>query len=93
MPPGFSGNLIFAIIARMLCGNHLNFEYVDVGCNYNLLFLKSLRKSIAVYTVILFSYCRYIVGLYIVGHNKTKMLFNTAVFFLFFQYSTVFIVS
>ena len=24
MPPGFSGNLIFAIIARMLCGNHLN---------------------------------------------------------------------
>ena len=25
MPPGFSGNLIFAIIARMLCGNHLNF--------------------------------------------------------------------
>ena len=23
MPPGFSGNLIFAIIARMLCGNHL----------------------------------------------------------------------
>ena len=25
MPRGFSGNLIFAIIARMLCGNHLNF--------------------------------------------------------------------
>ena len=24
MPPGFSGNLIFAIIARMLYGNHLN---------------------------------------------------------------------
>ena len=24
MPPGFSGNLIFAIIARMLWGNHLN---------------------------------------------------------------------
>ena len=24
MPPGFSGNLIFAIIARMLSGNHLN---------------------------------------------------------------------
>ena len=24
MPRGFSGNLIFAIIARMLCGNHLN---------------------------------------------------------------------
>ena len=24
MPPGFSGNLIFAIIARMLCRNHLN---------------------------------------------------------------------
>ena len=23
MSPGFSGNLIFAIIARMLCGNHL----------------------------------------------------------------------
>ena len=23
MPGGFSGNLIFAIIARMLCGNHL----------------------------------------------------------------------
>ena len=24
MPRGFSGNLIFAIVARMLCGNHLN---------------------------------------------------------------------
>ena len=24
MPRGFSGSLIFAIIARMLCGNHLN---------------------------------------------------------------------
>ena len=24
MPRGFFGNLIFAIIARMLCGNHLN---------------------------------------------------------------------
>ena len=24
MPRGFSGNLIFVIIARMLCGNHLN---------------------------------------------------------------------
>ena len=24
IPRGFSGNLIFAIIARMLCGNHLN---------------------------------------------------------------------
>ena len=24
MPQGFSGNLIFAIVARMLCGNHLN---------------------------------------------------------------------
>ena len=23
IPRGFSGNLIFAIIARMLCGNHL----------------------------------------------------------------------
>ena len=23
MPGGFSGNLIFAIVARMLCGNHL----------------------------------------------------------------------
>ena len=27
MPPGFSGNLIFAIIARMLCGNHLKCFY------------------------------------------------------------------
>ena len=25
MPRGFFGNLIFAIIARMLCGNHLKF--------------------------------------------------------------------
>ena len=32
MPPGFSGNLIFAIIARMLCGNHLNlFIYLWQG--------------------------------------------------------------
>ena len=29
MPPGFSGNLIFAIIARMLCGNHLNYEVIS----------------------------------------------------------------
>ena len=29
MPPGFSGNLIFAIIARMLCGNHLNFDLFE----------------------------------------------------------------
>ena len=27
MPPGFCGNLIFAIIARMLCRNHLNYSY------------------------------------------------------------------
>ena len=26
MPRGFSGNLIFAIIARMLCGNHLKWQ-------------------------------------------------------------------
>ena len=30
MPPGFSGNLIFAIIARMLCGNHLNNRFKSV---------------------------------------------------------------
>ena len=29
MPPGFSGNLIFAIIARMLCGNYLNRDFED----------------------------------------------------------------
>ena len=33
MPRGFSGNLIFAIIARMLCGNHLNIE--NVVATYN----------------------------------------------------------
>ena len=31
MPPGFSGNLIFAIIARMLCGNHLNYSSIQSG--------------------------------------------------------------
>ena len=25
IPQGFSGNLIFAIIAQMLCGNHFNY--------------------------------------------------------------------
>ena len=33
MPPGFFGNLIFAIIARMMCGNHLklpNFSLENV---------------------------------------------------------------
>ena len=33
MPPGFSGNLIFAIIARMLCGNHLNNTAVLTSLN------------------------------------------------------------
>ena len=28
--PGFSGNLIFAIIARMLCGNHLNLSLEEL---------------------------------------------------------------
>ena len=43
----------------------------------------SLRESpcTAVYTVILFSYHHCIVGLYSIGRNKTKMSFNTAVFF------------
>ena len=27
MLSGFSGNLIFVIIARILCGNHLNFHW------------------------------------------------------------------
>ena len=30
MPLGFSGNLIFAIIAQMLCGNHLNSLYLPI---------------------------------------------------------------
>ena len=33
------------------------------------------------YTVILFSYRHYIVGLYSIARNKTKMSFNTVVFF------------
>ena len=39
-------------------------------------FYKPLRESpsIAVYTVILFSYCHYIVGLYSIGHNKTNVI-------------------
>ena len=52
------------------------------NCNF-FCFLKSIRKSpsTAVYTVILFSYRRYIIGLYSIGHNKTNKSFNTAVFF------------
>ena len=43
MPGGFSGNLIFAIVARMLCGNHLNmvllyFFGVSLKLTFNLFF-------------------------------------------------------
>ena len=31
MPPGFSGNLIFAIIARMLCGNYLKSATLNIN--------------------------------------------------------------
>ena len=37
MPQGFSGNLIFAIIARMLSGNHLN----DLVMSKEQIFLKN----------------------------------------------------
>ena len=45
MPPGFSGNLIFAIIARMLCGNHLNLSSLqndDMGSSKRCVKLPSL---------------------------------------------------
>ena len=48
-----------------------------------LLFLEITKESpsTSVYTVILFNYRHYIVGLYSIEHNKTKMSFDTVVFF------------
>ena len=44
MPQGFPGNLIFAIIVRMLCGNHLNF----LSCSQPMTRMKfSLKFSLA----------------------------------------------
>ena len=40
MPRRFSGNLIFALIARMLCGNHLNIFVSQMYIMY-----KSLEKK------------------------------------------------
>ena len=42
---GFLGNLIFAIIARMLCGNHLNEDgdYISVGSLGNMLCRSGVR--------------------------------------------------
>ena len=45
IPRGFSGNLIFAIIARMLCGNHLNPVFlVSPQPNYDT--LKVLKRHL-----------------------------------------------
>ena len=47
MPPGFSGNLIFAIIARMLCGNHLNFGgLTKPGCPSLEILVKLLNQQV-----------------------------------------------
>ena len=50
MPPGFSGNLIFAIIARMLCGNHLNHRSGGEQCG--LAWSVHLSTMIRVITVV-----------------------------------------
>ena len=39
---GFFGNLIFAIFARMLCGNHLNYSFMFVQISVSS--LVSMRK-------------------------------------------------
>ena len=60
-------------------------NYVDVGCNDKLVFLKITKEKSKYHSVhfILFSYRHYIVWLYCIERNKIKMSFNTAVFFVF----------
>ena len=48
---GFFGNLIFAIIARMLCGNHLDVSMSTWTCNSKLLMLYFYLKTIRIIAV------------------------------------------
>ena len=66
----------------------VNVEYVDVGCNYDLLFLKKSLSESHITPVVfkkslrespitaVYTWCHYIIGC-----NNTKMWFNTAVVF------------
>ena len=47
---GFFGNLIFAIIARMLCGNHLNNHLNPFPSFLSLLVVKWKTLSFSVYS-------------------------------------------
>ena len=51
MRRGFFGNFIFAIIARMLCGNHLNFALVRPLIKY----IKSRLQKAVISVVSFFS--------------------------------------
>ena len=57
MPRGFSGNLIFAIIAPMLCGNHLKITYDGQKLTSNSLNLAFTFSAPLNYFIACLSYC------------------------------------
>ena len=49
MPRGFSGNLIFAIVARMVCGNHLKIDmFMLISVFVLVYFHRTFSKTISI---------------------------------------------
>ena len=70
MPRGFSGNLIFAIIARMLGGNHLNFPCFVIS------------SVVCQHVVAVVVYCFYLFSVFITVKLNFKILLVRQIFFV-----------